>query len=255
MARRGTPPPIAVSDAAGVRTLHIGGTAMQSAMRLDAPFALQLDYTRCMMAFLLFHPQPRRALLIGLGGGSIAKFLHRHFRTLRIKAVEIDPRVVGVARSQFALPPDDARLAVEVGDGAAALSAGCCDLLVADAFDDETPVGHLAGETFYRAAWDALAAPGVLVTNLMSDDPQLDSRLQALRRGFRGAALRLPALSDPNLIAFGLKGMPARIPREQLLARARGLEARYGLPFRRYAKGLRGMTRGKASELVLADEA
>ena len=36
------------------------------------PFALELDYTRCMMAFLLFHPAPRRALMIGLGGGSLA---------------------------------------------------------------------------------------------------------------------------------------------------------------------------------------
>ena len=42
--------------------------AIQSAMRLEDPFALELDYTRCMMAFLLFHPEPRRALMIGLGG-------------------------------------------------------------------------------------------------------------------------------------------------------------------------------------------
>ena len=53
--------------------LHVGGEAIQSAMRMDDPFALELDYTRCMMAFLLFHPQPRRALMIGLGGGSIAR--------------------------------------------------------------------------------------------------------------------------------------------------------------------------------------
>jgi len=32
-----------------VRTLHVGGEAIQSAMRLDDPHALALDYTRCMM--------------------------------------------------------------------------------------------------------------------------------------------------------------------------------------------------------------
>ena len=47
-------PPIAVSDAGGVRSLHIGGVAVQSAMRIDAPDALHLDYTRCMLACLLF---------------------------------------------------------------------------------------------------------------------------------------------------------------------------------------------------------
>ena len=55
---------IAVTDARGVRTLHVGGEAIQSAMRIDDPFALALDYTRCMMAFLLFHPRPRQALMI-----------------------------------------------------------------------------------------------------------------------------------------------------------------------------------------------
>mgnify|MGYP000037853971 CR=1 FL=1 len=34
------------------------------------------------------------------------------------------------------------------------------DLLVADAFDDEAPVAQLAGESFYEAAWGALAGRG-----------------------------------------------------------------------------------------------
>ena len=78
---------IAVSDARGVRTLHVGGEAIQSAMRLDDPFALALDYTRCMMAFLLFHPEPREALMIGLGGGSLAKFFHRRLRTVMFMSI------------------------------------------------------------------------------------------------------------------------------------------------------------------------
>ena len=51
-------PTIAVSDARGVRSLHVGGEAFQSSMKLGDPYALALDYTRCMMAFLLFHPEP-----------------------------------------------------------------------------------------------------------------------------------------------------------------------------------------------------
>src|SRR5688500_19187031 len=105
--------PVAVSDARGVRTLHVGGEAIQSAMRLDDPFALALDYTRCMMAFLLFHPEPREALMIGLGGGSLAKFFHRRLRATRVRVVELDARIVQVSRAQFSLPPDDARPPVE----------------------------------------------------------------------------------------------------------------------------------------------
>src|SRR2546422_8595487 len=109
---------IAVSDERGVRTLHVGGEAIQSSMRLGDPFALALDYTRCMMAFLLFHPEPREALMIGLGGGSLPKFFHKHLRKTAVRVIELDPRIVAAARSQFSLPPDDARLEVEVGDGA-----------------------------------------------------------------------------------------------------------------------------------------
>lgn len=246
------PAPIAVSDAAGVRSLHIGGAAVQSAMRLDDPDALHLDYTRCMMACLLFLPAPREALLLGLGGGSIAKFLHRNFREARVRAVEVDPRVVAVARSQFGLPPDDARLCVEIGDGAMALAPECCDLLVVDAFHDEAPAVHLAGERFYAAAFASLASPGVMVANLMSDDPRLDERLQAIEGAFRGAVVCMPALTDPNVIAFGLKGYPPRIAWSELRLRARGLSQALDLPLARCVNALRGMNDCTAADLVVA---
>src|SRR5688572_25682177 len=132
--------PVAVSDARGVRTLHVGGEAIQSAMRIDDPFALALDYTRCMMGFLLFHPEPREALMIGLGGGSLAKFFHRRLHATRVRVVELDRRIVQTARAHFALPSDDERLTVEIGDGAEALAPECCDVLVIDAYHDEAHV-------------------------------------------------------------------------------------------------------------------
>src|SRR3954471_1735939 len=128
---------IAVSDERGYRTLHVGGEAIQSTMRISDPFSLALDYTRCMMGFLLFHPQPREALMIGLGGGSLAKFFHRKLRATRVRVIELDPRIVGTARTHFALPPDDERLRIEIGDGAEALSPECCDVLMIDAYHDE----------------------------------------------------------------------------------------------------------------------
>jgi spermidine synthase len=102
-------PHVVVSESGGLRALHIGGTAVQSAMQLNDPYALALDYTRCMMAFLLFHAEPREALMIGLGGGSLAKFLHRELRHLRVRVVEIDTRVV--AAGARALSPAAGRRA------------------------------------------------------------------------------------------------------------------------------------------------
>src|SRR5216684_463067 len=197
---------IAVSDERGVRMLHVGGEAIQSAMRVAEPDALALDYTRCMMGFLLFHPEPREALMIGLGGGSLAKFFHRRMRSTKVRVVELDPRVVAAARTHFALPPDDERLKVEVGDGAEALTPECCDLLVVDAFEDELHVPKLASSEFYDAAFLALREPGALVVNFMDDDPKFDLALQRLERAFGGAVLAMPALYDPNILAFAFRG-------------------------------------------------
>jgi len=233
-------PTIAVSDERGVRSLHVGGEAIQSSMKIGDPFALALDYTRCMMAFLLFHPEPRHALMIGLGGGSLAKFFYKHLRRTCIRVVELDPRIVATARAHFALPCDDERLRVEVGDGAHALAPDCCDVLVIDAYHDEAHVAELASAAFYDAAYLALEPRGALVVNFMDDDPMLDRYLQRLERAFGGAVLTMKALYDPNLVAFALKGLPARLDWTVLPARAARLESRYGLPFRRYARRLRG---------------
>ncbi len=243
------PPALSVSESRGVRTLHIGGAAIQSAMRLDDPHALALDYTRCMMAFLLFHPEPREILMIGLGGGSLAKFAHRNLGGVRTRVVELDARIVAVARSLFHLPPDDARLAVETGDGAEALSPECADVLLVDGFDDESLPGALVSQAFFDAAWGALADPGVLAMNLMSDDPQLDRVLRRMEAAFGGAVVCMPALSDPNVIAFALKGAPPRIAWRTLQRRAERLQGRHGLPFARYVNQLRRMNRCDAADL------
>ena len=245
-------PSIAVSEARGVRTLHVGGEAIQSSMRLEDPFALALDYTRCMMAFLLFHPEPRQALMIGLGGGSLAKFFLKHLRKTVVRVVELDVRIVAAAREHFALPPDDARLSVEVGDGAEALAPECCDLLIVDAFEDELHVPRLASGEFYDGAFLALSEPGVLVVNFMDDDPKFDQTLERLERAFGGAVVAMPALYDPNIIAFAFKGLASAVEWRVLRARAEQLESRLALPFTRYVSRLRAMNRWTAAELIIA---
>jgi spermidine synthase len=230
-----------VSEERGVRHLHVGGEAIQSAMRLDDPFALELDYTRCMMAFLLFHPAPRRALMIGLGGGSLAKFFHRRLARLHTHVVEYDERVIATARALFHVPADDARIEIEHGDGVQALAPECCDLLVVDGYEDEATPSAMVSQAFFDAAWFALGEPGALVMNIMDDDKDFDRHLQRIERAFGGAVLAFKALRDPNIVVIALKGAPREIAWRELQARSATLEKKYGLPFRRYVERLRTM--------------
>lgn len=247
-------PPLVISEERGVRHLHVGGEAIQSAMRLEDPWALELDYTRCMMAFLLFHAEPRRALMIGLGGGSLAKFFHRRLAGLRTHVLEYDERVIATARALFHVPADDARLRVEHGDGVAALAPECCDLLVVDGYEDESTPAALVSQAFFDAAWCALEEPGALVMNFMDDDRELDRHLQRLERAFGGAVLAFKALRDPNIVVIALKGAPPEIGWRELRARAAALERKYGLPFTRYVERLRTMNQWTAERLRIVPQ-
>jgi hypothetical protein len=107
-------------------------------------------------------------------------------------------------------------------------------------------VPRLASAEFYDGAFLALAEPGALVVNFMDDDPKFDLTLQRLERAFGGAVIVMPALYDPNILAFALKEIPAAISWHELRSRAEALESRLGLPFTRYVSRLRAMNRWTA---------
>jgi spermidine synthase len=82
------------------RRMHFTNQATQSAMLLADPDALISQYTRKMMSFLLFNPTPAHIVMIGLGGGSLAKFCYRHLPRSRITVVEIKDEVIEI-REEF----------------------------------------------------------------------------------------------------------------------------------------------------------
>ena len=249
-------PEVVVSEEDGVRYLHLGGDHVQSAMRIDAPDDLELDYTRTMMAFLLFHPRPRDCLMIGLGGGSIPKFLFRRLPGVRTRVVELNPAVITTARSLFHVPGESTKLKVELGDGALTVHAmkEDCDLLFVDGFDDGDQVPALVSEDFYAAAYEALRAPGVLVVNFFGHDRKFDRYLQRIEAAFAGCVVCLNAREDGNVIVFAIKGAPRLIAWDELRRCAVRLEERLGLPFASHVSGLRKMNRWTRQALLIGPE-
>src|SRR3546814_9122322 len=73
-----------------MRSLLANWAFVQSIMSIDDPDRLMLDYTRQMMGFLLFNPSPQTIEMIGLGGGSLAKYCYKYLPDVSITAVEID---------------------------------------------------------------------------------------------------------------------------------------------------------------------
>lgn len=238
-------PGIHFSEAAGLRHLHVGGSAIQSAMRLDDPDALALAYTRAMMACLLFNPEPRDVLIIGLGGGSLAKFFYRRLPHARIVAIEIDVRVVNAAHRLFHMPIGKRRLRVLVADGAQHVerNAGSADVILLDAFVNHRQAPSIRTERFYRGAAQALRPDGILVINFMSDDPGLHAYIRRLAVAFAGRIFCLRAIGEDNIIVFAFLDDPGVLTPTSLIGRAIALEHRYGLEFRAFAARLRPLHR------------
>lgn len=202
------------------RALHFCHGAIQSRMRLDDPDALDLDYTRLMMGFLLFNPTPKNLVMIGLGGGSLPKFCHRHLPRSRIDVVEINPHVLAL-RDQFHVPSDSARFRVLQADGARFVreQASPVDVLIVDGFDDLGQPPQLASSRFYDDCHDSLAEDGVMVVNLHSGREYSAPCAERIRRSAFRQILLVDSQEDCNTIAFAFKD-PATLSR-RALARAR----------------------------------
>ncbi len=233
--------PVEISERNDTRYLHLGGPAVQSAMRLKDPYALDLEYTRAMMAFLLFRNAPRNIALIGLGGGSIAKYIHRHLPQSHLTALEINPEVVAAARAYFMLPPDDERLSVITGDGAAFVHEhpDSQDVLLVDGFDAKRIVDALTSPAFYRACKDMLRPGGVAVFNLWGSDEYYPRHFDRISRAFGEHVLQLPAEKKGNIIVFAFRKPLPKVAFAPLLEQAQQLEAELGLEFEAFIARMR----------------
>ncbi len=220
----------------GIRSLHFSRDYVQSAMRLADPWTLEFAYTRKMMGFLLFAHEPREILLLGLGGGSLAKYCHRHLPAARITVVELDPDVVAL-RDEFRVPPDDERFRVVLADAAdyVARRPGQPDVILMDAFDRDGLAPSLGSRDFYSGIRDALGRHGVLVANTAGEKAHRLAQLEAMRSAFDDNVILVPVEDDGNHVAFAF-GDARFEPRWRWIAnRARAMRKRYGLDFPRFA--------------------
>lgn len=197
-----------VHEDLSTRALHFSIGETQSRMQVQRPYALDLDYTRTMMAFLLFVPPPDLMGMIGLGGGSLAKFCHHHLPGTRIQVVEINPHVIAL-RDRFQLPPDDARLRVQLGDGADFVrqTSGQLDVLLVDGFDHDGQPPALCSQAFYDDCRAALRPGGLLVANLHTAHPEFALHASRIEQAFDGQALFVGDEDCSNTIAFAGKAL------------------------------------------------
>ncbi|BEV07950.1 polyamine aminopropyltransferase [Methylophilus sp. DW102] len=198
---------VEVTEMDGVRSMHLGSPTIQSSMSVKDPFALVLAYSWGALSSLLFKPDARKLLLVGLGGGSIAKYVWKYCPQIKQTVVELNPQVIQVARSHFFVPDDDARLQIIEGDGITYLQQhpGSVDWLMMDAFGSNGLPPDFCTQAFFDDCADALTPDGLFTINLWGSDKKFDIYMQRMEQTFDQRVLMMPTGKPGNIIVFGFK--------------------------------------------------
>lgn len=164
------------------------------------PVALFLPYSQLMVAALALPPEPKRALILGHGGGSLAKWLARYWPDLEVDTVEVDPSVVQASKRYFGYEPAKGHH-VHVKDARMFLrdTSATYDVIWLDVFARHLIPFHLTTQEFFRELRDRLNPDGVLAVNLASSGEGAD-RLRA-----RAVATTMKTVF-PVIETYGVKG-------------------------------------------------
>ncbi len=177
-----------VSQYDRIRTLHSGSIShRESAMDLDAPDRLVFAYTRLMMAAFAFYPgKPQNVLIIGMGAGSLPRYVRKYYPTLSITNVELDPEIVRIAEGYFDFKADE-KMRVKVKDGRRFLltNAERFDIIFLDAYLGETIPFHLTTREFMEVVKGHLSPEGVVVANTKSSSRFADAEINTYLAVFK----------------------------------------------------------------------
>ncbi len=200
-----------VFETLGGKTLSFSAEHVQSEMSFAQPDALEFEYTRLMMGFLLWVPQPRTLGMVGLGGGSLAKYCYRYLPSARTTVVEIHPGVIAL-RDAFQIPLDGGRFQVVCADAADYLASTDqrFDVLLVDGFNAQGLPRALSTPQFYADCVDVLSPHGVAVFNLHRSDPLFDVVCDRIAAAFGRQLCCVGDSSGSNIVAFAWKGTQAR---------------------------------------------
>jgi spermidine synthase len=223
----------------GMLSLQFDALCLQSEMNIEDPDQLVFSYTRAMMSFLLFEPSPKRIAMIGLGGGSLAKYCYRYLPQAEIAVVEISPDVIAL-RNEFAIPADDARFKVLLGDGAVFVkeSSDLFDVLLVDGFDTTGLPDDLCSQQFYDRCLAALADNGILVVNLWSNNGLHGALASRIETSFAGRIVMVNADDSPNKIVLAFKNSELALSPARIKQHVNALTQSHPLDFRAKSKKL-----------------
>lgn len=151
----------------------------QSCRFLEDPQRLVFPYAKMALSSLLVQDNPKRILIVGLGGGTLSETYSSLFPDAEIVISEIDDAVYQVAQEYFGFVETD-KIKVDIGDARvyvkrAVLRKQKFDLVILDAFNGEYIPEHLMTREFLEEVKQLLPENGMVISNTFSTSRLYDA--------------------------------------------------------------------------------
>jgi spermidine synthase len=224
-----------------IRSLHFGNKTQQSAMQLSNPFLLIHKYTQAMM-LPTYWIYPKNVLVLGLGAGSIVKYLYNYFQNTCIDAVELRQKVIDISSKYFLLPDQDERLNIynksvhEWINDPQRNKHKKYDLIIVDMFltskngdDIEIDIAHSLNEIY-----ELVSEAGVVAFNHLGTDIYTYTAYNAIKKLFHSNLYNINIDSVNNVLLAMRSPTPLKINLHCLYEN----ESKYMLPYSQYIKQL-----------------
>lgn len=219
------------------KALYFDSESTQSLMDMQAPIRLVVSYTETMMGFLLFKPKPKSIGMIGLGGGSLAKYCHQYLPEASILVLESNAKVIAL-KDEFHVPENSARFKVLEADGAAYLRdvEEKFDVLLVDGYTKLGQATQLCSEDFYSNCLACLEPNGILVINFSGAVGLNQVYQERIDRVFDYPSVLLMEEDQMNQILFVSKDSSLSSSAEDILRRSADLSKTHEIHLTRTAQ-------------------
>jgi len=234
------------------RLLRVDEEAIQSACDITSPHKLLLPHTQSMMGTLLFQPPPKRALVLGLGGGDMVRFLHHYIPQTAITAVDIDHEMISIAEEYFMLPKSRIHLACDDALHFLQSSESVYDTIFVDLYSTKGIPPVLHNWEFYLRCQSQLSGLGAMALNVVTDDAALFRDIvMKVRESFNYLSICLKVPAHKNVIVFGFNKKPTQKNHTSLQQSAKQLSQQYELDFDGFVEELFNTNPLEDGELII----
>jgi spermidine synthase len=222
---------VIVIDDGVYRTLKFASesnSATQSKVYLKDKNKLLFNYTICStLGFVLFREPTKEinnVLMIGLGGGSLPRFIKKYFPQANIDNVEIDPLIADIAKKYFFVEEKNG-FNVYVEDGRKYIERinKRYDVIILDAFgsDNEIPL-QLTSQEFLIHVKSRLSLQGIVITNFINHDQRKYESIAATYRSVFKHVMRfnLDEFNKTNIIIISFDDESKNFELKEFIRRA-----------------------------------